>query len=76
MVLLSQDNLVYDNFHPLGPSKLTSLQISSFQNQNAIKMNMKNGLEWGKDICCRFFNATESKYIETWDKIGHIMMSI
>ena len=62
-VLLSQDNLVYDNFHPLGPSRINLTQpISSFQNQNlAIKMNMKNELEWGKDtLFIDFFNATDS----------------
>ncbi len=61
--LLSQDDLVYDNFHPLGPLRINlSEPILSNQSQNlAIKLNMKNELEWGRDtLFIDLFNSVDS----------------
>ena len=62
-VLLSQEDLVYSNFHPLGPIRINLEQpIVTSENQNiAIKVNMKNELEWGKDtLFVDLFNQVDS----------------
>ena len=52
-ILLSQSELVYEDYHPLGPSRIDLIQ-SFYLDQDtiqevAIKLLMKNELEWGKD---------------------------
>ena len=52
-VLKSQENLTYDDYHPLGPSRI-NLNTPFYIEQDstveiAVKLLMKNELEWGRD---------------------------
>ena len=52
-VLKSQENLTYDDYHPLGPSRI-NLNTPFYIEQDstveiAMKLLMKNELEWGRD---------------------------
>tara|TARA_B100000287_G_scaffold294361_1_gene277687 strand:+ start:624 stop:2870 length:2247 start_codon:yes stop_codon:yes gene_type:complete len=60
--LFSQEDLVYSNFHPLGPIRINLLEPFSGNNQNiSIKLNMKSELEWDKDtLFVDLFNEVDS----------------
>ena len=58
--LLSQEDLVYSNFSPVGPSRINSL--SGFYNQSnktIIELDMKHELEWDNDTL--FFDVYNSE---------------
>ena len=61
-ILYSQEDLVYEDFHPLGPIRINLLDSINNINQNiSIKLTMKNELEWGRDtLFVDLFNDLDS----------------
>ena len=52
-ILKSQEDLTYDDYHPLGPSRI-NLNTPIYIEQDAtldmvVKLSMRNELEWGVD---------------------------
>ena len=69
-VLKSQENLTYDDYHPLGPSRI-NLNTPFYIEQDstveiAMKLLMKNELEWGRDtLFIDLYNEIDSLNIHS-----------
>ena len=76
-ILKSQQGLTYDDYHPLGPSRI-NLNTPIYINQDdtldmAIKVSMRNEFEWGADtLFIDLYNQNDSLNIynntsQNWD---------